>query len=922
MIAASSANDDVNTAKAALLRQMLQDGDIDEATYQKGLAKLGIDPNGSRSTTFGMSGQQVGAQTNVAGDFYDYRNLPVGASPDELQRAYLSRLIGQVRQLPLFGGDSSERRNDLQLSAVYTALMTQQSDLDEDGFALKGEAQARMRDPKQEARRQSALQVLNKERKLVLLGEPGGGKSTFINFVALCMAGELLKLADANLAVLRTPLPPEPDTENNKDKKPQPQPWQHGPLVPVRIVLRDLAARGLPAPGQPTNGDTLWRFIVAELGDTLGAYAEHLKQALLQGRGLILLDGLDEVPDALQRRAQVKQSLQDFADMFGRCRFLVTSRTYAYQRQDWKLDGFAQAVLSPFTPGQIARFVQGWYNHMAAIDRIPKPDAAGRTALLQSSLQRSERLGELAARPLLLTLMAQLHTERGGELPEKREELYAETVKLLMERWERYKISHKPDGSIEAIQPSLAEWLKVDSRDDLQKALNRLAYEAHRSQEKLIGTADIKQADLVDALMNAARNPEVNPNKLVEFVRDRAGLLAARGHGIYAFPHRTFQEYLAAWHLTDTGFPEQVSTLLKADPNRWREATLLAAAKAGRGTPSAVWDLVEELCPDQPPAAELPCNEGDAWGALLAALALWENGLLMGEASQRYTRRRERVQRWMRAIVERGLLPPVDRARAGEALALLGDDRDLEALISIPAGSFWMGDDDMDDTKPRHQVYLDGFKIGKYPVTNAQYAHFVRERQQAWDSSETERLERGNCPAAYLTWHGAVAYCAWLTERWRAERRIGQNAVARLPTEAEWERAARGPSMGSGEGQVWPWQGDWAENRANVSATGIGQSSAVGMFPLGASPEGCLDMAGNVWEWCSDLYAEDEYAKRAKRGQRVRNPSGPNDGSARVVRGGSFDGHHGRACCAVRDDGRPYRRWVNDGFRIVVSPIS
>ena len=122
MTATNSADDAAIAAKAALLRQMLQDGDIDEATYLNRLAKLGIDPSVSRQTTFGMPGQQVDVQTNVAGDYYDQRPLPAGASADELQRAYLLRLIGQVRQLPLFGGDGNERRNDLQLSAVISAV--------------------------------------------------------------------------------------------------------------------------------------------------------------------------------------------------------------------------------------------------------------------------------------------------------------------------------------------------------------------------------------------------------------------------------------------------------------------------------------------------------------------------------------------------------------------------------------------------------------------------------------------------------------------------------------------------------------------------------------------------------------------------------------------------------------------------------
>jgi predicted NACHT family NTPase len=293
----------------------------------------------------------------------------------------------------------------------------------------------------------------------------------------------------------------------------------------------------------------------------------HLHEELLRDGGLILLDGLDEVPDPEARREQIKQAVQDFAQTFHHCRFLATSRTYAYTSQDWKLGGFAETGLLPFSPEQIQRFVDAWYAHMAELARLSVADAQGRAEVLKRTIERNERLADLAERPLLLTLIARLHTERGGVLPQKREELYAQAVELLLNQWESLKVSHQPDGS-KHYTPSLSEWLGAD-RDDIRRELDKLAFTAHRDQAALVGTADIPQDQLVLALLNATpKNPAVKPKLLEEYLRDRAGLLSAHGIGLYQFPHRTFQEYLAACHLTQDGFPEDLAELARTGPNR------------------------------------------------------------------------------------------------------------------------------------------------------------------------------------------------------------------------------------------------------------------------------------------------------------------------------------------------------------------
>lgn len=838
-------------------------------------------------------------------------------SPAALRRAYLNRLADQVRQIPLAGIDpqaaADAANGELQLAAVYTALLTQRPEAAE---ALPAMRQAVHQE--RESRRLSAVAVLNQEKHLVLLGDPGSGKSTFVNFVALCLAGEALGLTEANLAILTAPLPTA--AEGNERRKPKPQPWRHKALLPVRVVLRDLAAR-LPASDQPVDANTLWNFIAADLG-AVPEYAPHLKRELMERGGLIMLDGLDEVPDAQQRRAQIKTIVQDFARTFEKCRVLVTSRTYAYQRQDWKLSGFTEAVLSPFTAEQIMAFVDHWYTSVGALRGWTTDRTQERAALLKAAIERSARLQELAERPLLLTLMASLHAWRSGDLPERREELYANAVELLLYQWERAKVEKLADGSLKVTQPSLAEWLKVD-REVMRAELNRLAFEAQRDQPQLIGTADLDQAKLIGALLKVANTPDVNPARLIEHIRDRAGLLIARGEGVYTFPHRTFQEYLAACYLTDHGFPDDLAELARADVNRWREVTLLAGAKASRGTTSAAWNLAEALVCCDVPAVDMPHDEADAWGALLAAQTLIENDAEhLPQPTRRNAPKLERVHSWLRAIVERGWLPPTDRLLAGNALVVLGDDRDFDELIEIPAGSFLMGsvESNWDDEKPQHSIDLPAFKIGKYPVTNAQYLRFVQATEREWDWATGRQLEKANHPVVVVSWHDACAYCAWLTQRWRTENKIAAHEEVRLPTEAEWEKAARGV-----DGREWPWGNDWDETKCNTDESGLNDTSPVGMFPDGASTYGCLDMSGNVWEWTLSLWGTKwqepsfKYPYDARDG---RENYDAGDDVLRVLRGGSFGYDRDLARCAARYGLRPLSRFRDYGFRLVVAPIS
>jgi formylglycine-generating enzyme required for sulfatase activity len=250
----------------------------------------------------------------------------------------------------------------------------------------------------------------------------------------------------------------------------------------------------------------------------------------------------------------------------------------------------------------------------------------------------------------------------------------------------------------------------------------------------------------------------------------------------------------------------------------------------------------------------------------------------------------------------------------------------LPDLISIPAGSFTMGHPAHPDASPLHQLDLPAFRIGKYPVTIAEFDEFMVARgyetekfwtQMGWRWRESRRVTApgfwndpqfngAGQPVVGVSWYEAVAFCDWLSEKY--SRRF------RLPTEAEWEKAARGAD----DVRVYPW-GDRDEiNRANTAELGLGRTTPVNAFPLGASPFGVFDMSGNVFEWTLSQWGKNwqdrefAYPYRADDGREQVEGS-----AARVMRGGSWFNPSIEAQVWHRARYLAGSRGSNVGFRVV-----
>jgi iron(II)-dependent oxidoreductase len=298
-------------------------------------------------------------------------------------------------------------------------------------------------------------------------------------------------------------------------------------------------------------------------------------------------------------------------------------------------------------------------------------------------------------------------------------------------------------------------------------------------------------------------------------------------------------------------------------------------------------------------------------GALLAAELQTEAGPL-----------KERIAAQILAVVSKGALSAPERERAGRILSVWNDPRDLDALAQIPAGSFTFGSNTHPNSAPSHAVEVEAFRIGLYPVTNAVYGAFVRATGRPWRSPDGFAKDRRNAPATDLTWHDARAYCDWLTDRWRKEERIEAEEVVRLPTEPEWERAARGDQRDFGdETIIYPWDGEWSVDAANSEEAGFNNTCTVGLFPKGRSAYGCYDMTGQVWEWNTTLWGEDMTTPSFTYPYREdgREAIDARPSIRRVLRGGCFSSNRMKASCTYRGSLEPDGFWRGNGFRIVVA---
>jgi formylglycine-generating enzyme required for sulfatase activity len=692
----------------------------------------------------------------------------------------------------------------------------------------------------------SLHEAVEKYPCIVLLGEPGCGKTTAIESLAYGYADQPGRL-------------------------------------PVQLRLDEF-----------TGGTSVEDFVVQSWGGSPQAghwgapeLAAQLENYLEAGKLFFLFDALNEMP--LEGYRERCAALRDFIDRGSARgnRFLVTCRILDYGGE---LTGLQRVEIQPLSDEQIQRFLG---------NELPE-----RWQALWHMLRRDDsrhRLLEMARNPYLLTIMIDVF-EEDGDLSQNRADLMRRFTQIMLE-WAKVKCPPE-------------QWLDTELQVE---ALSVMAYE----MQVRSGFGTKVKTEQVKAVMPRELQPDPNwPEKAVP--ADQVLILAANANIVempfdrltVRFYHQLLQEYFAAHRL----LKQDPATLAELWRGPWLESEMPVWIRPENNyeplppPPPTGWEETTVLA-----AGLAPANDSQLVQALLRVNpVLAGRCLLQGHAHADPSTREAVIAELLAAIADPEVALRV-RIAAGSALGDLGDPR-LGEMVVIPAGDFLMG-----EGSAQHKVSLPDYRLARYPLSNVEYRRFIdaggyRENRWWTDAGWLEvgqkqdaprfwqdaRYNKPNQPVIGLSWYECVAYCRWLSAE--------TGELYRLPTEAEWEKGARGD-----DGRVYPWGNDFDPDRLNGRGPGGHQvfaSTPVGLYPTGVSPFGLYDCVGNAWEWCATRWKkpfpydteQDEWQANYLKGQNLR-----------VLRGGSWYYKKDVTCCTHRFKFQPFG-WNDRGGCRLASP--
>ena len=800
-------------------------------------------------------------------------------------RSWALKKHGNVALIGVGGADLT-----MDLAKVYIPLRISQRSLLADMERRKirpSEASAQQNDGDVEL---TKIFATGKKRHVALFGDPGAGKST------------------AMRKLLHHCLVDGPAVLGLEEK-----------TLPLFLRLRRFDEKFLTKP--------LSFFLQSELDvDSGQSLPVGLGERLWDRGGLLLLfDGLDEIANQKLRAKVVRMLENAVLDGPSREIYAVISCRYAgYGDKVWLGGSFLHLDVRPLDNQQVDDFVRLWFQE--AHRCLPKgnplqaeQEASKLLGNLQQNRHANQQIKVLVGNPLLLTLLCVVVLQK-HEIPRRRVEFYRHCLEVLLYRWRYLQEVEEPPLSLEMA-------LSV---------LRRMAWEMH-TQGRQYDMTKQEFITLATAVLDQQGASGSLPDGGLGWFHLTCGVLEEYSPKCYGFMHLGFQEYLAASHVAAQRQTLVTELVAHSGEKWWKEVILLLA---GLEDADLFVRLVEAILPNicqaegaallrevlaEAPVVDLapfekPLVNGnrEAQVALLRLLLGRNNTPLRNIAEQLAKKRdNEELQTLAHRFLDRPapaatVVPPAASDGVTPSPTILIEPRTGLRLLPVPGGIFTMGSDDgHGDERPPHPVQLSPYWLAETPVTNRHYGLYLQATQarepKYW---RDRRFSDPEQPVVGVDWNDAVAFCVWLTEG------IGQGHICTLPSEAQWEFAARGL-----DGRPYPWGKEKpTKKRACFDLDDAsGKPAPVGSFPAGRGPFGHLDLAGNVWEWCRDGWSGEDYKQWIG-----KTPMDPvvTKGDSRVLRGGSWLHLAGDLRSAYRIRNPAVNRNADLGFRVSAAPSS
>ena len=726
----------------------------------------------------------------------------------ELLNRYLKDVIAATYRIDIQGiysmSGAGHKSIYFPIEQHYTPLKTMSN------LSRLEEAVGMIREDMRSAERVLLTDLLSSCKRLLIIGEPGGGKTTFLRLIACVLAKDALEQGEP---VRKLHLGLSLD----------------GP-VPIPILIRLSALAGTLKKGCPAvNGAGAWRVLLQTMEELFGKENSLLLKKLLDKGGcILLLDGLDEEPDQNIRK-QMKDVTNAVLHHWEDNLFVLSSRPFGYHAVA-ALEKMATAHIDSFKREEILEFLNRWANAL-----FPDEEKRNREAYLpelESAVLNMPRIRRMAKNPVMLTCLCVVHwNER--KLPEGKADLLAAVLRWLLNAKEEKRRQRGYSSTFAEECFKALAWAMTSHKDGKQVRAD-LTWAAEQLAVPFLDELGVKHDRL--------------RKKGILFLEAEmldSGIVEQAGSGDLLFWHYTFQEHYTARvlaELSDADGPDGWWQAIKPhlDDHQWDEVLdHFAGCLAWTGRRQLNL-LVDRVLGTADGSLTSLAGVVGMLGRILRILAVYD---YQPPARLRWGEARDRVMDIF--ILEGASQVPIDRRiAAAETLGQTGDPRiDSLAPEMLPVPG------------------MEGVLLGRYPVTVAEYNCFIenngyRNRQywkkEWWGVKEErclaepedwdEQIEYQNRPVTGVSWYEAAAYCNWLTAR--------TNFFYRLPREKEWEKAATNPN---GE---YPWGDDEPNPDLLNFDKNVGVPTPVGIYPAGAASGGHLDMAGNVWEWNWDLYGE------------------------------------------------------------------